>query len=1286
MMRLIIAGIFSMVSSIVFGQSGSNTFKLPEILAPSPDVAALSKAAELQATPHTGAPNARIPVYDLKVGNFSFPVSINYGSNGYKPEEIPSRVGLGWTLNAGGSVSRIVRGKPDDFCTPISQYLDESQLQAYTSTAYYFLEDLEDQSTYHDSQPDEYRYSVNGLSGRFIIKRDGSVLQLPYNNVKIIVIKSQGAVTDILITDGNGVKYKFGEGVIEQTLEHNLVNDFLQKQYITTAWMLTNITLPAGNYINFSYGSLNHYVKSGVMQSVRKGYTEPGAECSQGNNGNNPIPCDVTPQSSSKETLVRYTSRYLTAINTNTGPAIAITYADRPDAGGDNRVDQILVSNGFGTSIKKLQLEYVDRHTATQTPFNEGFFLKKVVVKDPTAITAEQQVFELGYVDEATAGAGASPSFGIDHLGFANGVNNPSLLPANTSQAALFGTLGNANREPNGTHSQKGMLQKLTYPTGGYDEFYYEPNMATWWDSVANNTILTCRNMGYGDVYPYQFYNCSFTVSKTQTAEFHLNTGWFGSPPVPDGDPAPKTAFARLYNNATNEVIAMRRAEGFPGGAHYLVDGPTTVELNPGIQYRFELEVRYGSQAWARADIVYDAAIGKQWKEVKEELCGVRVRKIVSYDPVSRKAVPKFYAYRSLTDTVQPSANKLYYPEYVTFSPKALLCQQDEIVCNGYLLSSNSATSLYANEAAGVTYKWVIESDDSTFSNGGVEHSFVSQGGFIGNTIIGNTIPDPPSDPYNYMNGVETQTLIFSKSRQAVRKTNNYYSIDSRINEVQHQNYIVRKRYETVQAGPAWNEGDFRHIDVTAYSIFTRWDHIDSTVTREFDLTNNEVLTSKVAYTYGNVNNIQPTASSTYGSDNTELRKELKYTTDFPAVPVCSTLVSQNIKDLVVEEKSYKGTKLLYQTNTDYKDWFNNATILTPEIIKSQKNNSTQENRIHYYQYDTKGNPLELSKENDARVTYIWDYNGTLPVAEITNASWGSGVAYTSFEADGKGGWTFSGTPVTENTEPAGKKSYQLGSGSITYSGTMTAGKKYYVTYWAKGGSVSVNGSSGTNMLTKNSWSLYRHLITYSGSGGITISGSGYIDEVRLHPDGAFMKTFTYTPEVGITSTADHNNLQQLYEYDVFNRLLRIRNIDKNILKQFEYKYGSNVTGCTNTTPNWQASGNYRCAKTSPANNNNTGIKEREELDMNNCSATYGEARWVSIGTSAECPVVANCTGPDKRVINGVCYTGCKLLVSSAYLGNLTWNCTFRYYWQQDGYSSPEFTEAGSFHCIGVCD
>jgi hypothetical protein len=86
-MKKIFTIILILYSVHAFSQGGTNKFNLPEILPPSPDVAAITKGAELSATPHTGGANARIPIYDLKVSGFTLPISLNYATNGYKPKK-----------------------------------------------------------------------------------------------------------------------------------------------------------------------------------------------------------------------------------------------------------------------------------------------------------------------------------------------------------------------------------------------------------------------------------------------------------------------------------------------------------------------------------------------------------------------------------------------------------------------------------------------------------------------------------------------------------------------------------------------------------------------------------------------------------------------------------------------------------------------------------------------------------------------------------------------------------------------------------------------------------------------------------------------------------------------------------------------------------------------------------------------------------------------------------------------------------------------------------------------
>jgi hypothetical protein len=1258
--------------------------KLPEFLPPSPDVAAIMKGAELSASPHTGTANAGIPIYDIKIKNFVLPISLNYSSNGFKTNENPSRVGCGWSLNAGGVVSRIQRGKPDDYATtPTPKTI--SEIQQYDAAALSYVAGLEGQAYTYDAQPDEYRYSVNGMSGKFIIKRDGSVLAIPHNNVKINVVKSMGLVSEIYITDTKGTKYTFGYGgKIEKTLTHNIATNHLNKDELNTAWMLTNITLATGEYINLTYSSIDHRANTGMTTSAQYGYGQNiacgGAEAS----------CFTGVEVTEKSHWARYRSYYVTAIAASTGQSVLFSYEDRPDSSGDNRLYAIGAYYS-GTMVKKMELEYNNAYGSTPAnETNSKFFLKKFKIKDPTNGSAPNQEYTLKYVYNEFE---FETPAGEDHLGFATDGNSSTPQPELTLVEQAFGGLV-TNRNPNGEVAKIGMLQKIIYPTGGYDEFHYEPNMSSTWDSVANVKIVSAMILESGADTGQVTYTKTFSVGKTQDVEFHLVSNWMTTPPIPDGSPpatpAPKSAIARVINNANSSTVALRNYYGFAEGDYESIDGPATFELGPG-SYTLEVVTKYISADYTvRADIVYDSAVTKTWSNVKEELCGVRVRKVVNYDPVSNKSVSKFYKYEKLNDSIAISAIKLYYPQYISENSRAVLCPNGttQKLCYSKVYSSNSVSTTYINDAAGVTYKWVIESDDSLYAHGGIEHTFYTEGTIVGGPVLGGNIPDAPTDPYNYRNGLDTVQRYFNSNKEVVKKVKHYYSFEPGLDLLQSLNYMVRKRYTPIITY-AVSQQAFEEYDMIEYGIYSAWNHLDSTVTTEYDLVNSKVMTSKVTYTYGDAINVQPATIVTKGSDGVELIKVYEYATDNDGTAVYDEMISRNIIEPVVEEESYKADKLLYRTRTEYRDWFEDGTVLAPEFMKTQKGDGGPlETRIAYYQYATNGNPIELSRENDMRISYIWDYGSMLPIAEIANATYGSGVAYTSFETDAKGGWTFSGSTGTVGAEPGGKKSYSLGGGNITYPSGLTTDAKYIVSYWAESGaSVNVNGSAGTLILTKNGWKLYRKLITYSGSGGITVSGSGYIDELRLHPEKAIIKTYTYSPEIGITSAGDNNNLLMKYEYDVYNRLLRIRDMDNYILKQVDYKYGQDITPCSSTTADWVATGEYRCVKINSWGNNNSGYREREEKDKNNCSDTYGQTRWVSVGYSGECPTVSNCTGADKRVLTttGLCATGCKVFLYSVYYGYLNWNCVYRYEWE-DGYKGPEFTESSIYSCTpGVC-
>ena len=81
-----------------------------------PDIAAFQKVNFIPVNNYTGRADVTIPIYTIKSGNITILISISYNSGGVKVNDRGSAVGLNWSLNAGGAISKIVKGM-EDFTT-----------------------------------------------------------------------------------------------------------------------------------------------------------------------------------------------------------------------------------------------------------------------------------------------------------------------------------------------------------------------------------------------------------------------------------------------------------------------------------------------------------------------------------------------------------------------------------------------------------------------------------------------------------------------------------------------------------------------------------------------------------------------------------------------------------------------------------------------------------------------------------------------------------------------------------------------------------------------------------------------------------------------------------------------------------------------------------------------------------------------------------------------------------------------------------------------------------------
>jgi len=316
----------------------------------------------------------------------------------------------------------------------------------------------------------------------------------------------------------------------------------------------------------------------------------------------------------------------------------------------------------------------------------------------------------------------------------------------------------------------------------------------------------------------------------------------------------------------------------------------------------------------------------------------------------------------------------------------------------------------------------------------------------------------------------------------------------------------------------------------------------------------NTATTTKTTY-YDNFKHMQPTRIVTTNSKGQVIIDTLQYPSEWAqSGNVYQAMVNSNILNKVIQDKQTNNGVPVSLKLTNYANWGNNNYL--PQTVQMQVGTNPIETRANFLAYDQRGNVQQMQKNNDEMLSYIWDYKNIYPVASVTNAAQAD-IAYTSFEADGTGNWTYGGVSTADTTSPTGNNCYSLSGGAVTKSG-LTTGTSYVVSYWIKGTTtpLTIAGTQSGYPLqgkTISGWTYFEHVIT--GQSSVSVSGSNYIDELRLYPANAQMTTHTYAPLYGVTSACDADNKVSYYFYDTIGRLQWIKDQDKNIIKTVQYHY-----------------------------------------------------------------------------------------------------------------------------------
>jgi YD repeat-containing protein len=582
---------------------------------------------------------------------------------------------------------------------------------------------------------------------------------------------------------------------------------------------------------------------------------------------------------------------------------------------------------------------------------------------------------------------------------------------------------------------------------------------------------------------------------------------------------------------------------------------------------------------------------------------GLRINTIKDYTDGSSKASVKKFKYikedgsssgRANSPNYLSTSNFTSYPENTLGGGGGNVVQYER-----WTISATPSLGLGSVQGSHVGYTRVVEEQTDT----------------TGNQPLGATVYDyfiSYMDPNNddIGNGDLVRTSVKDNGGKLLLETINEYQYnnigsivyrnpatelvqDSRANLCMYYdgpNTIYEWRNNTTWGGTACVQTRIikTRFNFGGYVVNSQEKFLVRQTQKVFDKLSNNYISSVKNFTYGNSIHTYPTKIEQSSNNNSMVVNEIKYPKDY--VNIGTDLVGSSITNL--KNKNIVGFEvenLQYRQNVDgsNKRYINGQLSLIESGIYPTKlyrletltplpsiTSSTISGGQFIFDnlnlkqyasllYDNVGNLIQQNKVSDMVSTYIWDHKQTLPTAEIVNAE-SSMVAYSSFESDDLGG--FSEIPNLSASRVAGGFSggyaYNLSGGNFIKRLNLQPGRTYVISYWSKNGQAYVSVGLGMapvrtdlNGKVHNGWTYYEH--TTTDPGFVWVSGTATIDELRIYPADALMNTVAYTSFDGMTiSRVDPSNKKVDFDYDVYSRLVNIRDEDRNIVKNFAYQYG----------------------------------------------------------------------------------------------------------------------------------
>ncbi|GGD45932.1 hypothetical protein GCM10011514_07410 [Emticicia aquatilis] len=141
-----------------------------------------------------GNANISVPIYTLKEGNLTVPISLAYDASGVRVDAQASEVGLNWNLIAGGKITRVKRDKADETVRNFADAAPGNRFGGYKTEGFPDVDGLTTDNRFfyfRDLEPDLFTINVSGINAQFYLTNSG----IAKNGTNVVLVSQNQDMT-----------------------------------------------------------------------------------------------------------------------------------------------------------------------------------------------------------------------------------------------------------------------------------------------------------------------------------------------------------------------------------------------------------------------------------------------------------------------------------------------------------------------------------------------------------------------------------------------------------------------------------------------------------------------------------------------------------------------------------------------------------------------------------------------------------------------------------------------------------------------------------------------------------------------------------------------------------------------------------------------------------------------------------------------------------------------------------------------------------------------------------